>query len=224
MNAIDDVLLNELVSAFDAVAANSAISVLRIRSERWVFSAGADLRLVAERLAKASGADEMKATVRRFHDVYDLLAGLPVVTIAEIEGHALGGGLELSLACDIRIASYDAKLGLPEAKVGLPGAGGMQRLRHRRADYPEWGCRARERGRAHWSCSMGLRGGRFWESVAAIVARTAGLSPDAQRIAKRCIRLAVQEQSLGAQAEIEGIGPSMGSDETRKRVRGFLGR
>ena len=61
----------------------------------------------------------MKATVRRFHDVYDLLAGLPVVTIAEIEGHALGGGLELSLACDIRIASYDAKLGLPEAKVGL---------------------------------------------------------------------------------------------------------
>ena len=67
--------------------------------------------------------------MRRFHDVYDLLAGLPVVTIAEIEGHALGGGLELALVCDIRIASYDAKLGLPEAKVGLlQGAGGTQRL------------------------------------------------------------------------------------------------
>ena len=64
----------------------------------------------------------------------------------------------------------------------------------------------------------------FGQSAAAIVARTAGLSPDAQRIAKRCIRLAVQEQSLGAQAEIEGIWTLMGSDETRKRVRGFLGR
>jgi enoyl-CoA hydratase len=88
--------------------------VLRIRSERRVFSAGADLRLVAGRLESASGADEMKATVLRFHEVYDRLEKLPVVTIAEIEGHALGGGLELALACDIRIASHDAKLGLPD--------------------------------------------------------------------------------------------------------------
>ena len=71
----------------------------------------------------------MRATVRRFHEVYDHLAALPLVTIAEIEGHALGGGLELALACDIRIASHTAKLGLPETKVGLlPGAGGTQRL------------------------------------------------------------------------------------------------
>lgn len=230
MNAIDDVLLNELASAFDAVAANSAISVLRIRSERRVFSAGADLRLVAERLAKASGADEMKATVRRFHDVYDLLAGLPVVTIAEIEGHALGGGLELALACDIRIASYDAKLGLPEVKVGLlPGAGGTQRLT--RLCGPGIAARiilsgdvvnggeAERIGLVQWAFETA----GFGQSAAAIVARTAGLSPDAQRIAKSCIRLAVQEQSRGAQAEIEGIWTLMGSDETRKRVRGFLG-
>ena len=184
MNAIDDVLLNELVSVFDAVAANSAISVLRIRSERWVFSAGADLRLVAERLAKASGADEMKATVRRFHDVYDLLAGLPVVTIAEIEGHALGGGLELSLACDIRIASYDAKLGLPEAKVGLlPGAGGTQRLtrlcgegiaaRIILSGDVVHGSEAERIGLVQWA----FEAAGFGQSAAAIVARTAGLSP-----------------------------------------------
>jgi enoyl-CoA hydratase/carnithine racemase len=129
MNAIDDALLDELAATFEVVAAHSEVSVLRIRSERRAFSAGADLRLVARRLESALGADEMRATVRRFHHVYDRLETLPVVTIAEIEGHALGGGLELALACDIRIASHDAKLGLPEAKVGLlPGAGGTQRL------------------------------------------------------------------------------------------------
>ena len=114
MNAIDDVLLDELAATFAIVEAHSEVSVLRIRSERRVFCAGADLRLVAGRLESATGADEMRATVRRFHEVYDQLAALPLVTIAEIEGHALGGGLELALACDIRITSHTAKLGLPE--------------------------------------------------------------------------------------------------------------
>jgi enoyl-CoA hydratase/carnithine racemase len=66
---------------------------------------------------------------------YDRLETLPVVTIAEIEGHPPGGGLELALACDIRIASHDAKPKLPEAKVGLPpGAGGTQRLTRLRGE------------------------------------------------------------------------------------------
>ena len=119
MNAIDDALLDALAGTFAMVETHSEVSVLRIRSERRVFSAGADLHLVAGRLESATGADEMRATVRRFHEVYDHLAALPLVTIAEIEGHALGGGLELALACDIRIASYTAKLGLPETRVGL---------------------------------------------------------------------------------------------------------
>jgi enoyl-CoA hydratase len=204
--------------------------VLRIRSERRVFSAGADLRLVAERLARVSGADEMKATVRRIHDVYDLLAGLPVVTIAEIEGHALGGGLELALACDIRIASYDAKLGLPEAKVGLlPGAGGTQRLTRLcgegiaariilSGDVVNGGEAARI-SLVQWAFAAS----DFTRSAADIVSRTANLSADAQKIAKNCIHLAVHEQTRGAQAEIEGIWTLMRSAETKKRVHGFLG-
>jgi enoyl-CoA hydratase len=230
MNAIDDALLDQLASAFDTIAANSMISVLRIRSECRVFSAGADLRLVAERLAKASGADEMKATVRLFHKVYDRLAALPVVTIAEIEGHALGGGLELALACDIRIASHGAKLGLPETKVGLlPGAGGTQRLTRLcgegiaariilSGDLVN-GREAERIGLVQWAFETV----DFERSAAEIVTRTASLSPDAQKIAKSCIRLAVQEQTRGAQAEIEGIWTLMGSEETRKRVTGFLG-
>jgi hypothetical protein len=86
MNTIDDALLDRLATALDAAVAQSAVSVLRIRSEHRVFSAGADLRLVDGRLAMGSGADEMKATVQRFHRVYNRLAVFPVVTIAEIEG------------------------------------------------------------------------------------------------------------------------------------------
>jgi enoyl-CoA hydratase len=62
-------------------------------------------------------------------DVWRQLAELPMPTIAAIEGHCLGGGLELALCCDIRIASETAKLGLPEVKLAvIPGSGGTQRL------------------------------------------------------------------------------------------------
>jgi enoyl-CoA hydratase len=229
MNAIDDVLLDELAAAFAIVEAHSEVSVLRIRSERRVFSAGADLRLVAGRLESAIGADEMRATVRRFHEVYDQLAALPLVTIAEIEGHALGGGLELALACDIRIASHTAKLGLPETKVGLlPGAGGTQRLTRLCGEGiaariilsgDVVGGREAERiGLVQWAFAAA----DFNRSAAEIVSRTANLSANARKIAKNCIRLAVHEQARGAQAEIEGIWTLMHSAETKKRVHGFL--
>jgi enoyl-CoA hydratase/carnithine racemase len=153
----------------------------------------------------------------------------PVVTIAEIEGHALGGGLELALACDIRIASHDAKLGLPETKVGLlPGAGGTQRLtrlcgegiaaRIILSGDVVSGREAERIGLVQWA----FEAADFSRSAADIVSRTANLSPDAQKIAKHCIRLAVQKQTRGAQAEIEGIWTLMRSPETRKRVQGFL--
>jgi enoyl-CoA hydratase len=227
MNAIDDALLDVLAATFVMVGAHSEVSVLRIRSERRVFSAGADLRLVAGRLESTTGADEMRATVRRFHEVYDQLAALPLVTIAEIEGHALGGGLELALACDIRIASHTAKLGLPETKVGLlPGAGGTQPLTRlcgegiaARIILDVVGGREAERiGLVQWAFAAA----DFSRSAAEIVSRTGKLSADAQKIAKNCIRLALHEQTRGAQAEIEGIWALMRSAETKKRVHGFL--
>ena len=71
----------------------------------------------------------MVQDVRRFHQLFDRIESLPCVTLAEIGGSALGGGFELALSCDLRMASTTAKLGLPEAKLGLiPGAGGTQRL------------------------------------------------------------------------------------------------
>jgi len=88
------------------------------------FSAGADLKLFA---------DGDKATARRmaqrFGEAFEALAGFRGVTIAAINGYAMGGGLECALACDIRIAEEHAQLALPEASVGLlPCAGGTQNL------------------------------------------------------------------------------------------------
>jgi len=88
------------------------------------FMAGGDIKFMATADRTAFGA--YSATLR---DVFDRIAGLDRPSIAVIEGRALGGGLELALACTMRIGSAAARLGVPESKLGLvPGAGGTQRL------------------------------------------------------------------------------------------------
>ena len=75
------------------------------------------------------GPDRMYAYVAGIQRLYQRIDELPQVTLAKIGGAAMGGGLELALACDLRIAATDVKIGLPEAQLGLiPGGGGTQRL------------------------------------------------------------------------------------------------
>ncbi|XP_065319776.1 methylglutaconyl-CoA hydratase, mitochondrial-like isoform X2 [Gordionus sp. m RMFG-2023] len=89
-----------------------------------IFCAGADLKERAK-----MPLDSIASHVRRLRDLFHALSKLPIPTIAAIDGTALGGGLEMCLACDIRIATAQAKMGLVEAKLGIiPGAGGTQRL------------------------------------------------------------------------------------------------
>jgi enoyl-CoA hydratase len=88
------------------------------------FIAGADIAELA-RLTPVEGREH----ARRGQAILDRLEGLPVPTIAAINGYAYGGGLELAMACSLRIASENARMGLPETSLGiLPGYGGTQRL------------------------------------------------------------------------------------------------
>ena len=231
MNAIDDLMLSSLLDAFARAEADPSVVVLRLRSNARVFCAGADLRLVGERVGRPEGAAAMVETVRSFHRAFDRLAGLSKVTIAEIEGHALGGGLEMALACDIRIATTTAQLGLPEAKVGLlPGAGGTQRLtslcgagvaaRVILTGEMLDGAKAERLGLVQWAAEPG----DFATVAAEVVERAAGLSPSAVALAKRCIRIADTMSPIGAETEIRSIGELMMVADTGTRVAGFLAR
>ena len=90
-----------------------------------MFCAGADLAEMRARFAAADGVEAMVGTAAEMQRLFARLEALPQVTLAELGGAALGGGFELALACDLRIAAHEAKLGLPEAQRGsIPGAGG----------------------------------------------------------------------------------------------------
>jgi enoyl-CoA hydratase/carnithine racemase len=230
LNPIDDNLLEHLDEALREIETRPEVIVVRIRSQQKAFSAGADLVMVQSRLQSDRGARQMMETARRFHRVYDRLAALPAVTVAEISGHALGGGLELALACDIRLAAHEAKLGLPETRVGLlPGAGGTQRLTELcGAGVASWlilaceligGAEAERIGLVQRSCpAAGLEA-----MTDALVSTIAGLSGPALRQAKQCIRQAASISRAGAQAEIEGIEVLMKTEEARQRISAFLG-
>jgi enoyl-CoA hydratase/carnithine racemase len=118
--------LDELARAIDAAAADAAARAVVLRSaiERF-FCAGADVRYLTE----ASIEDNLDL-IDRAHAALSRIASIPKVFIALIQGHALGGGLEIALACDLRFGAEGRyAVGLPEAGLGLiPGNGGTQRL------------------------------------------------------------------------------------------------
>ena len=124
-NSYDAGFLEELDQAIGQVAeAEVAVAVVRSASERF-FSAGADLKAFLER-----SADDNMVMCRRAHQVLDRFAAEAPLFVAAIAGHALGGGYEIALACDIRVAAEGRyRIGLPEVTLGLlPGTGGTQRL------------------------------------------------------------------------------------------------
>ena len=129
VNALNDELIEHLDAVLDQVIDDQGVSVLHIRSDQQAFCAGADLALMQSCFGTLEGPDVMLDLVRRMHRLFARIESAPVLTVAEIGGAAMGGGLELTLACDVRVAAAEAKLGLPEVGLGLlPGAGGTQRL------------------------------------------------------------------------------------------------
>ncbi|SET37826.1 Enoyl-CoA hydratase/carnithine racemase [Salinibacillus kushneri] len=124
-NAFSVELLKDLNDCLNQIEKHDHIRVLIIKgSGEKAFCAGADLK---ER--EKMSDDKVVETVKRIKETIHRIESLPIPVIASINGAAFGGGLELALACDIRIASTQALLGLTETSLGIiPGAGGTQRL------------------------------------------------------------------------------------------------
>ena len=129
MNLVTRELLDELDTALatlEAAAPGEVRAVVVTGSGERSFSAGSDVKGFEAQAGRGpAGRDGFELEER----VSSRLAALPMPTIAAIEGNALGGGLELALCCDLRIASERAKLGMPEVRLAVtPGSGGTQRL------------------------------------------------------------------------------------------------
>lgn len=221
VNAIDEEWLARLEGIFDRLADRS---VLLVRSREKAFCAGADLELMRSRFDSEAGRRRMVEFVREVQRVLARLERLPLVTLAEIGGPALGGGLELALACDLRIAAEDARLGLPEPRLGLiPGAGGTQRLPRIAGEAVArrlilgaeviTGAQALQLGIVQWAVPATDLSNR----ALSIARDIAALPAAALAEAKACIGAAD-----GYERELEATLRLLRRDETQSRVRAFL--
>ena len=124
VNALNAQVAREIDEAVAAARADDRVRAVVLWGGERVFAAGADIKEMEQR-----DAVSMYRYIGEFQDVFTRLENLPKVTVAAINGYALGGGCELTLACDFRICADDSRLGQPEILLGvIPGAGGTQRL------------------------------------------------------------------------------------------------
>jgi enoyl-CoA hydratase len=124
LNALNRALLEQLSEVLDDLAQQTEVRAVLLRGEGRAFAAGADIAEMAD-----MSPVEAEAFARLGQSVFSKLERLPQPTIALVHGFALGGGMELCMACDIRLAAEGTKFGQPEVTLGvIPGFGGSQRL------------------------------------------------------------------------------------------------
>jgi len=224
-NSYDPAFLEELDAAIGEVAdIGVAVAVVRSASPKF-FSAGADVKGFLGR----SATDNL-AMVRRAHQVLDRFAAEAPVFIAAIGGHALGGGYEIALACDLRVAAEGGyRIGLPEVTLGLlPGTGGTQRLprligRGRALELMTTG-RTVTADEAH---RLGMvdrlvPAGDLERTVAELAASLAVGAPLAIAAVKRAVHDGLDRPLAdGLQAELEQLAPLFASEDAREGMAAF---
>jgi enoyl-CoA hydratase len=231
VNALNEALIERLDDAIDQAVANENVRVLHIRSDQKAFSAGADLALMQSCFATPEGPDAMVAVVRRMQALFTRIENAPFVTLAEIGGAAVGGGLELALACDLRIAAAEAKLGLTEARLGLlPGAGGTQRLtrlcgrglanRLILGGDVITGAEALEFGIVQWACPRV----QLIDRTRELAQHYANTPRATVAHIKKCLASADDRGFDGYENEITGTRQLYDNPETRRRVADFLNK
>ncbi|MEJ2541599.1 MAG: enoyl-CoA hydratase-related protein, partial [Gemmatimonadota bacterium] len=194
LNALNEAVRQRLMEVVDALATDDdvRVAVLHGAGEK-AFVAGADIAEFAER----SPVEQREVYLRR--RVYDALAAFPKPIIAAIHGYCLGGGSELALACDVRVADRTARFSQAEIRIGLiPGAGGTQRLA--RLVGPGQALRIALTGdmvEAEEAHRIGLveflvDEGRHLDKAVELAGRMARWSPVSLRLIKQSVRAAME--------------------------------
>ena len=229
VNALNEALLDRLDAVLAEVASKPAVNVLWLRSDQKAFCAGADLQFMRECFATEKGRVTMIAFTRRLQEVFARVERLPLLTLAEIGGAALGGGFELALACDLRVVADSVKIGLPEVALGLlPAAGGTQRLTRlcgggiaRRlilgAELVK-GSDAPGLGLTQWSAPAA----ELEAFARGLAERLAALPRAAVAASKQCIDAAIDGGAVGFEVELNGSRGLLANPDTQARVRRFL--
>lgn len=228
VNALDPEMIAALEALIDTLQEDRSATVLHLRSAGKAFCAGADLAFMHACFGGGDAAG-MLALVARMQRLFERLEAAPFVVVAEIGGAAIGGGLELALACDLRIAAADARLALSEARLGLlPAAGGTQRLTRlcgsgvaKRlilgAETID-GAEAARLGLVQWTVPPAA----LAATAAALVARIAALPRQALAAAKQCIAAATHDAGHGFAEELAATGALYRHPDTRRKVAEFL--
>jgi enoyl-CoA hydratase len=227
LNALDAATLRELAAHAAALTREPArVVVLRTAGDR-VFSAGADIAAMSEMTA-----DEARRFSELGHATFEAIEAIPCPVIAVVQGAALGGGLELALACDLIVASRKARFGLPETNLALiPGFGGCSRLARRVGI-----------GRARELVLSGRPLGAEEAERAGLVTRLvdpAELAAEAEKLAaelaprpplalaraKVAMRAAeTSDARTAARVEIEAFAGLFATEDTREGLQAFLAR
>jgi len=217
VNAVNRVIIDTLWTELEDLGDDVRAVVLRGRGDR-AFSAGADI-------AGFQGDGDASGRPAGIQPVADLIERTPVPVVAAIHGYCLGGGLEIALACDLRIAHADAQLGFPEVNLGLlPGGGGTQRAP-----------RLTSPGRARWLIMSGeripARTAEAWGLVEFVVDDLeAGIARYVEPLAKQSPHALRQIKSLlqdtrdarDDEREVEAFVACLQSEDGQEGVAAFL--
>jgi enoyl-CoA hydratase len=228
LNALDVATLRELARALREIRRDEGVrAVVVTGAGEKAFCAGADIAAMATMTAQ-----EGHAFSRLGHEVFARVEALSVPVVAALNGVALGGGLELALACDLIVAAEKVRLGQPEINLGLiPGFGGTQRLvtrvglaRARELIYRGHAIQAPEAHRIGLVDRV-VPGGDLAAEATKLAEELASKAPVALRQAKRATRAASEAVlAAGCQYEIEAFGVTFASKDRVEGLEAFLGK
>ena len=226
LNALNRAVLEELNQVFSDLRTDTSVRVIVLTgSGEKAFVAGADIAEFSE-----FGPVEGRALAQKGQDaVFTFIEQMNKPVIAAINGFALGGGLELAMACHIRIASANAKMGLPETSLGvIPGYGGTQRLAQiigkGRAMELILSCQmlAADQALDFGLVTQVVPQEELLPAAAALAQKILKNSPFAIGQAIQAVNAAYEEGLNGFEAEVNGFGTCFGSEDFKEGTLAFL--